>query len=370
MQLHGKRNAWVARPEMHHQHVFNAKRHPYADTMDHDNVGPNCTGVPADTTDMHIRIASIFIILAASLIGALFPILLRRFAKGRLAKTMLFASKFVGSGVIIGTAWMHLMPPAAAELGHDCVRPLLGDFDWAFFIALMTIMSMFLAEILATHFRRPSLEQQCVSRTQQDGISNGDNLLYRDRGGTSPAESDQTIVATEGHLGKKDVDDRRPNLAAQLTAVLILEFGVVFHSVFIGLVLATTSNLTVLLIAMVFHQLLEGLGLGARLAAAPWPGNRWWLPYMFACLFAVSTPLGTAVGLVAQPQSRAKQLLTTGIFDAISAGILTYTGLVELLAHEFLLSPDMRSSPLRTQLAAFACILAGAGGMAFLANWA
>lgn len=65
----------------------------------------------------------------------------------------------------------------------------------------------------------------------------------------------------------------------QLTAIFILEFGVIFHSVFIGLVLATTDELVILLLVLVFHQLFEGLGLGARLALIPWPKSRRWLPY-------------------------------------------------------------------------------------------
>ncbi|ROT42042.1 Zinc/iron permease [Sodiomyces alkalinus F11] len=392
MQLHSRSNLGEVPPDSHQQHVFESKRYPNPITVDHDDVDSNCNAAPADRTDMHLRIASIFIILVSSLIGALLPILLRKFAKGGFAKAMLFGSKFVGSGVIISTAWMHLMAPAAAELGHECARRRLGRFDWAFFIALMTVMSMFLAEILVTHFgHRGSnnassasrvfllpeeayshLEQQHVRGNGRDRTNNADNPSSQhcqDDGGSSPAESERTIVATQGDPHKKSAEDH-PGLVSQLTAVSILEFGIVFHSVLIGLVLATTSNLTVLLIAMVFHQLLEGLGLGARLADAPWPRNRWWLPYMCACLFAVSTPIGTVVGLVAQPRSAADQLLITGIFDAISAGILMYTGLVELLAHEFLLNPEMRSSPLRAQLSAFACILAGTGGMALLANWA
>ena len=56
--------------------------------------------------------------------------------------------------------------------------------------------------------------------------------------------------------------------------------------------------------------------------------------------------------------------------DAIGAGILMYTGLVELLAHEFMFNPQMRSARLRVQLFAFACVLFGVFVMSLLAEWA
>ena len=80
----------------------------------------------------------------------------------------------------------------------------------------------------------------------------------------------------EDHLGHQrdhDIDD--DHFAAQMTAIFILEFGVIFHSVFIGLTLAVAgSNFTVLYIVLTFHQTFEGLGLGSRLATAQWQGRK------------------------------------------------------------------------------------------------
>ncbi|KAJ2955908.1 hypothetical protein NQ176_g11358 [Zarea fungicola] len=72
----------------------------------------------------------------------------------------------------------------------------------------------------------------------------------------------------------------------------------------------------------------------------------------------------------AKPANATDQKLTNAIFDSISAGILLYTGLVELLAHEFMFNPHMRRSPLKIQLFGFGCIATGAAVMAVLANWA
>lgn len=353
-----------------------------------DSQPVQCDADPADTTHLGLRIASIFIILAAALLGALTPIFLGN--SKRDFHRAFFIFKFIGTGVIIATAWMHLLAPAAEALGDPCLVPRLGEYDWAFFIGLATVLTMFLAEILATHYgqkargRNASANELYIptisapdrkNRTGDSDIeegprdeptceANGELAVPRDEGGYPP-----TPQAHVGHCSQAGQGHEHPDVASQLTAILILEFGVIFHSVFIGLVLATTDDLVILLIVLVFHQFMEGLGLGSRLATTSW-GRRRWLPYLLAFLFAVSTPIGTAAGLGAKPDNASDQLLTNGIFDAISAGILMYTGLVELLAHEFMFNPDMKKAGLGTQMLAFASICFGAGVMALLAKWA
>lgn len=153
--------------------------------------------------------------------------------------------------------------------------------------------------------------------------------------------------------------------AAQLTAIFVLEFGVIFHSIFIGLTLAVSGDeFITLYIVLVFHQTFEGLGLGTRLATVPWPKSKKWTPYVLAFGYGISTPIAIAIGLgVRQSIAPGSQtfLLVNGTFDSISAGILIYTGLVELMAHEFMFSPSMRRAPLKTVLLAFGSMVLGAG---------
>jgi zinc transporter 1/2/3 len=82
----------------------------------------------------------------------------------------------------------------------------------------------------------------------------------------------------------------------------------------------------------------EGLGLGSRLAFLPLPPRLNWVPLSGGVIYAMITPLGMAIGLgirnTYHADSRAA-LIVAGILDSLSAGILLYTGLVELLAHEF-----------------------------------
>lgn len=337
-----------------------------------------------------LRIVSIFVILAASLAGALLPILLSRQSRMHVPKATFFICKFVGTGVIIATAWMHLLAPAVEQLGNKCVAerwPSMGGYPWALCIPLMTIMVMFLVELLAS---RPAHDDNDDVTASDSETDHGHEIKTKQNAKSSPSLSDDDVesggdasppgsAGDAGHpprgerrMTRGDEGAGRGNLAGQLTAIFILEFGVVFHSVFIGLTLGTTSEdeLVVLFVVLVFHQMLEGLGLGSRLALAPWPRGRGWVPYALALAFGLSTPIGIAAGMGAKPTDAATQKLVNGIFDSISAGILMYTGLVELLAHEFMLNPRMRKAPLRIQLSAFACVALGVAIMALLAKWA
>jgi len=162
--------------------------------------------------------------------------------------------------------------------------------------------------------------------------------------------------------------------------VTILEAGIIFHSIMIGVSLGASggSQWVPLFIAVVFHQMFEGLALGSRIGQLVWTDGRGWKRWVMAgtfgvrplspprvphparspsvpCSFAVFipcapadtesgrrirqliTPIGVAIGIgvhsAYNPNSGAA-LLSIGVLDSISAGILIYAGLVEMLAHD------------------------------------
>ena len=160
---------------------------------------------------------------------------------------------------------------------------------------------------------------------------------------------------------------------AQVISVIILEFGVLFHSIIIGLTLAVDEAFKVLFVVIVFHQMFEGLGLGTRLAALKLPPSYRWMPIVGAVVYGLTTPIGIAAGLGVRhtysPNSTTA-LIVSGVFDSFSSGILLYTGLVELLAHEFLFSKEMTEAPIGHVVYAAACVVFGAGIMALLGRWA
>ena len=117
----------------------------------------------------------------------------------------------------------------------------------------------------------------------------------------------------------------------------------------------------------------EGLGVGSRLAYLDLPPKYRFVPYVGSFLYGITTPIGIAAGLGVRttynPEST-RAVMVSGILDCLSAGILLYTGFVELLAHEFLSSQVMREASLGKLLYALTCMMLGCGLMALLGKWA
>lgn len=158
---------------------------------------------------------------------------------------------------------------------------------------------------------------------------------------------------------------------------LLLEAGILFHSIFIGMAVsvATGTEFIVLLIAISFHQTFEGLALGSRISAlipslfdASSPK-----PWLMALAYGTTTPIGQAIGLwmheLYDPASMTG-LLTVGITNAISSGLLLFAGLVQLLSEDFL--SDRSYEILKGRRRIEACISVALGGalMAFVGAFA
>lgn len=97
------------------------------------------------------------------------------------------------------------------------------------------------------------------------------------------------------------------------------------------------------------------------------------MPWVLGSAFGVTTPIAIAVGLGVHNSfspDASSTLITQGIFDAISAGILIYTGLVELMAHEFMFNPEIRKGKMSMVLFAFGSMCLGGFIMALLGKWA
>ena len=150
----------------------------------------------------------------------------------------------------------------------------------------------------------------------------------------------------------------------------VLEFGILVHSVLIGVDLGITTDyktLRSLLIALCFHQFFEGIGLGAAIASARIRRRK---AAIFATFFAFTTPIGVAIGIgVAHsynPDSRNAQW-TQGTLNSLASGILIYAGLVEMVVEDF--SRCEATRPMK-KVAMGLALLGGYGAMALLANWA
>jgi len=115
---------------------------------------------PLSSTKGGLRIASIFIILIGSLFGAGFPVLAARYHTIiKVPHAMFEFAKWFGSGVIIATAFVHLLAPATMELANECLAPAWNDYPYAIAFCLLSIFSIFIVELIAFRWGTAKLKK-------------------------------------------------------------------------------------------------------------------------------------------------------------------------------------------------------------------
>lgn len=166
-------------------------------------------------------------------------------------------------------------------------------------------------------------------------------------------------------------------LAQRIVAAVCMEFGVTLHSVFVGLSLGVTEDkeAKTLIIALVFHQMFEGLATGARLADAEFHIS---VEMIMAMIFSFSAPVGIAIGTGVVSASKSalsgtNYVMVQAIFNSICGGILVYLAF-SLMLVDF--PHDIRRHCSRGQpyhvikrIGLFAGLWIGAGVMALIGKW-
>jgi zinc transporter 1/2/3 len=103
-----------------------------------------------------LKIVAIFCILVASSVGCAIPSLGRRFPALRPDTDLFFAVKAFAAGVILATAFVHILPDAFEKLGSPC----LVDGPWQKFpftglIAMLAAIATLVVDTIATgYFQR------------------------------------------------------------------------------------------------------------------------------------------------------------------------------------------------------------------------
>ncbi|KAJ5612414.1 hypothetical protein N7510_005608 [Penicillium lagena] len=373
-----------------------------------------------------------------------FPILARRFPRLPIPRRFLFISRHFGTGVLIATAFVHLLPTAFVSLTDPCL-PRFWSVTYramAGFVAMISVFAvvcveMFFAMKGAGHVHgneydnligeigRDSMsdfgpEGTSYSRLEANEapdnirLDNLDNhrVEAADRPSGSSHGSDQRRLTgtlsdkerndgetdddtpANGHTSRTSHQHLRPRLSGsyrhqthselpiqnpqrQLLQCLLLEAGILFHSIFIGMALsvATGTSFIVLLVAIGFHQTFEGFALGSRIASlipdlfAPSSMK----PWLMSLAYGTTTPLGQAIGLVLHnlyDPASTTGLLMVGITNAISSGLLLFAGLVELLAEDFLSESSYENLKGRRRIEACVSVACGAILMAFVGAFA
>ncbi|RLL93675.1 hypothetical protein CFD26_103178 [Aspergillus turcosus] len=316
-------------------------------------------GMRSRDYDVPLRIGTLFVVLVTSSIGVFLPMLLVKLPFAKVNAVVSTVIKQFGTGIILSTAFVHLYTHANLMFTNEC----LGELEYEATTSAVVMAGIFLSFLfeyighrimLARGKRSPS---PCPEQTSEAS--------------TGKEPTSQPTLAALGHHHGPPLDPTNPNTKL---SVLVMEAGVIFHSILIGLtlVVAGDSFYKTLLVVIVFHQFFEGLALGARIALLP--GRLLWNKAIMAGLFAVITPVGMAIGLGVLHSFNGNEkstLVALGTLDALSAGILVWVGLVDMWARDWVMEGgEMMNARVGTVAVGGFSLIAGMVLMGLLGKWA
>ncbi|KAI1090077.1 Zip-domain-containing protein [Rostrohypoxylon terebratum] len=310
-----------------------------------------------------LRIGLLFVILVTSFIGVSGPIFLKPVLP-RKFQTVFIVLKQFGTGVVIATAFVHLLTHAQLMFSNECV----GELQYEATTTAIVIAGLFFAFIVETVSHR--LARRFWTRSR-----------YND----------------------------------EVVGVAVLEAGIIFHSLLIGvtLVVAGDSFFITLFIVILFHQMFEGIALGTRIASVGhhirvevahgnhtppaltefpsdqgpkltitpdsledqsenWKSLSMPKKLLMAIPFALITPVGMAIGIGVLKQFNGNDpstLIALGTLDALSAGILIWVGVVEMWAGDWMFGELANAGLIETSLAGVG-LIGGLVLMCVLGKWA
>lgn len=284
--------------------------------------------ISADEYDTALHAGALIIVWFVSTLACAFPILARRLPGLRIPQRFFFVVRHFGTGVLIATAFVHLLPTAFISLGDPC----LGGFwinDYPAIPGAIALAAIFFVAVVEMVFHparrctslpaagesasteKPSSGQTAsagvsqVAQTNRGTAANGTTLTVPMRDMQPPRRRSGSMVHSLNRLSVIEASDdeteaqRRANASNSKTSndaaiadnddedlelasthstsggggggaslspdqklrkerlqCVLLELGILFHSIFIGMALAVTvgNQFVILLIAIVFHR--------------------------------------------------------------------------------------------------------------------
>ncbi|XP_059317842.1 zinc transporter 6, chloroplastic [Lycium ferocissimum] len=307
----------------------------------------------------NLKLISMFVIFFTSVIGITVPVFLARLFHGKpVHDKAILIIKCFAAGVILSTSLVHVLPDAFDALS-DCQvssRHPWKDFPFSGLVTLIGVLTALLVDLTATSHVESHQNNQ---------------------------DNDYAIVGTSEELGtvvsNKKIEEqvREAEELVKLKQRLVsqvLEIGIIFHSVIIGVTLGMSQNqctIRPLVAALSFHQIFEGMGLGGCIAQAGFSfGTTAYMSFMFS----VTTPMGILLGMIifsmtGYDDSSPNALILEGLLGSLSSGILIYMALVDLIALDFFHNKLMSGQPFLKKVS-FVALVLGSTSMSILALWA
>ncbi|KAJ9115943.1 hypothetical protein QFC22_005086 [Naganishia vaughanmartiniae] len=342
---------------------------------DCSGIDTSCGVASLGTYNQGLHIGAIFIVLVTSGIGVMIPLFSGRRRSGSTAtaaklaeskplfsqnsfwSSVFFIAKHFGTGIILSTAFIHLLFHGFVMFNNECVGELAFEAT-APAIALAAFFVTFLLDFCGGRYFHNQEGTETPGSLEKATTPDSPDLLA----------ANTRALEEHGHCHGHGFEMVGKD---QHWQVMILEVGIIFHSIMIGVTLGAGGGegWSTLLIVIVFHQFFEGLALGARIALLDF--NWKWTPWAMGLAFTLITPIGIAIGVGVHENFSANgkaPLLAVGILNSISAGILLYTA-AELLSTDFTAGSLLRAKMSRV-FTALAALIAGMICMSVLGKWA
>ncbi|XP_037474953.1 zinc transporter 7-like [Triticum dicoccoides] len=327
-------------------------------------------GCRDDAAALRLKWIAMAAILVSGVMGVGLPLAGRKRRTVQTGSAVFVAAKAFAAGVILATGFGHMLHDAEHALSNPCLPAApWRRFPFPGFVAMLAALATLVLDVLVTRFYETKHRAE-VARLKADAAA------ALAAASTSASDEDITVVTVVESEHKVPLLQAHSHSHAQyhvrsVVVSQILEMGIVSHSVIIGLSLGVSRSpctIRPLVAALSFHQFFEGFALGGCIAQAQFKNLS---AVMMASFFAITTPTGIAAGAGLSSFYNAnspRALVVEGILDSVSAGILIYMALVDLIAADFL-GGKMTGSP-RQQVMAYVALFLGALSMSSLAVWA
>ncbi|CAN6990340.1 unnamed protein product [Brassica rapa subsp. trilocularis] len=365
-----------------------------------------------DSAAFLLKLVAIASILLAGAAGVAIPLIGRNRRFLQTDSSLFVTAKAFAAGVILATGFVHMLAGGTEALNNPC----LPEFPWSKFpfpgfFAMVAALITLLVDFMGTQYYERKQEREGADPSdeqlgleQSPGIvvpvvaegGDDDDKVFgeEDSGGIhivgihahaahhthshpqgqGSCDGHQKIDIGHGHghgHGHVHGGLELGSGARHVVVSQVLELGIVSHSIIIGISLGVSQSpctIRPLIAALSFHQFFEGFALGGCISQAQFRNKS---ATIMACFFALTTPIGIGIGTAVASSFNSHSvgaLVTEGILDSLSAGILVYMALVDLIAADFL--SKRMSCNFRLQIVSYMMLFLGAGLMSSLAIWA
>lgn len=291
---------------------------------------------------MWTEFASVFAVFLLSFVSAAAPGVAARFLPSSdFTKTkgfQFFAG--CGSGALLSIGLVHSFAEGVEALGYAVDEGGLPEFAWGGVFALVGTLVTLAMEIVVNAVVHEIVKSKDKAAALEDCTKDEDSTPAAGEEGDTPAgEGEESTAEGEEREEDSKEDSKVPqcfgedlHTFAELYALLV---GISFHSVFVGFTLGLSRGDMGLFIAVLVHQLFEGVALGSKVLISGIKSSVHVV--LLELMFAVATPIGIVIGLSITTTIEERPVtyaIVHGTFQSFSAGILVYVAILHFIDEE------------------------------------